>query len=130
MKPLMNLTQYDDFALLLLRLIVALIFMTSGIKHVKNPSLRSESIGMSKGFTLFLGIAEIAGSVGLALGILTQYAAIGLCLIMLGAIWKKMFEWETGFWGERNQGWHYELFIFIANLVIITTGGGMFELVG
>ncbi len=130
MKTFINLTQFDDLALLLLRLMIAAIFIASGINHAKSPATRAESIGMSKGFTFFLGIAEIAGSVGLALGILTQYAAIGLCLVMLGAIWKKMFEWKTGFWGEKNSGWHYDLLIFIANLVIITTGGGMYELVG
>jgi len=130
MKTSIDLTQYSDLALLLLRLLVALIFFTSGFRHVKDPATRSESIGMSKGFTLFLGIAQILGSVGLALGILTQYAAIGLCLVMLGAMQKKIFVWKTGFWGEKNSGWHYDLFILVANLVIITTGGGMYELVG
>jgi putative oxidoreductase len=129
MKTSIDLTQYSDLALLLLRLLVALIFFTSGFRHAKDPAARSKSIGMSKGFTLFLGIAQILGSVGLALGILTQYAAIGLCLVMLGAMQKKIFVWKTGFWGEKNGGWHYDLLILFANLVIITTGGGMYELV-
>ena len=47
---------------------------------------RGKSIGMSPGFTRFLGLAELAGGLGVALGVLTQLAALGLILIMLGAI--------------------------------------------
>jgi putative oxidoreductase len=51
-------------------------------------------------------------------------AALGLILIMLGAIQKKVFVWNTGFWGEKTYGWHYDLTYLVANLVILTTGGG------
>ena len=33
---------------------------------------RSKDIGMSKGFTIFLGAAEVAGSLGVIFGVLTQ----------------------------------------------------------
>ena len=49
--------------------------------------------------------------------------------IMLGAIQKKLFVWHTGFWGDKTYGWHYDLTFVIANLVILTTGGGRFVLV-
>lgn len=79
---------------------------------------------MSKGFTIFLGAAEVAGSLGIVLGVLTQLAALGLILVMLGAIQKKIFVWHTGFWGDKNSGWHYDLMFVIMNLVILLTGGG------
>jgi uncharacterized membrane protein len=44
---------------------------------------------MSKGFTIFLGIAEVAGGLGVAFGVLTQLAAFGLIVLMLGAIQKQ-----------------------------------------
>jgi hypothetical protein len=28
------------------------------------------------------------------------------------------------FWGEQTYGWHYDLLFVVANLVILTTGGG------
>src|SRR6185437_9597777 len=121
-----NLADYIDLSLLLLRLIVAIIFIASGIKDLRNPDKRSQSTGMSRPFTLFLGTAEIAGGIGLVLGILTQFAAIGLILVMLGAIYKKMFVWKTGFWGEKGMGWHYDTMLLVMNLVIITTDGGRF----
>jgi hypothetical protein len=61
-----QLTQFADFSLLALRLMVGLVFITSGWSHVTKSDERSKSIGMSKGFTIFLGVAEMAGALGVA----------------------------------------------------------------
>jgi len=124
-----QLAQFTDVALLLLRVMVGIVFVTSGWNHLKEPGTRSKDIGMSKGFTIFLGAAEIAGGLGVALGVLTQLAASGLILLMLGAIQKKIFVWRTGFWGESGtNGWSYDTMLVLMNLVIITTGGGSLSL--
>ena len=123
-----QLAQFTDLSLLLLRLMVAAVFMTSGLSHVRNPKERAKSIGMSAGFTAFLGVAEIMGGLGVAFGVLIQLAAIGLILVMLGAIQKKIFVWHTGFWGEKNSGWHYDLMLVLMNIVIACTGGGKYVL--
>jgi putative oxidoreductase len=119
-----SLAAYGDWALLALRLMVAGIFFTSGFTHVRKLKERAESIGLPRGLTLFLGIAEMAGSLGVASGVLIQPAALGLILVMVGAIQKKIFVWKTGFWGEKAPGWHYELMLVAMNLVLLTVGGG------
>ncbi len=119
---------FTDAALLLLRLMIAAVFGTSGYSHLKDPVGRSQTIGMSKGFTVFLGAAELAGALGLAFGVLTQLAALGLIFVMLGAIQKKIAVWHTGFWGKGSQGWHYDLIFVVMNLVVIATGGGRWVL--
>ena len=124
-----QLAHFTDVALLLLRVMVGIVFITSGWKHFQDPEARSKDIGMSKGFTIFLGAAELAGGLGLIFGFLTQLAAIGLTLIMLGAIWKKIFVWQTGFWGKSGtNGWSYDTMLVVMNLVIVTTGGGNLSL--
>jgi putative oxidoreductase len=123
------LMRFQDAGILLLRLMVGLIFISSGWKHLKDPAGRSKSIGMSKGFTVFLGAAEIAGSLGVIFGVLPQLAALGLILIMLGVIQNKVFEWHTGFWGKDGHGWDYELMIIVMCIVIIVTDGGRYILV-
>ena len=123
-----QLTRFVDCGLLLLRLMVAVVFVTSGWSHVTKPEERSKSIGMSKGFTVFLGVAELAGGLGVTFGVLTQLAALGLILVMLGAIYKKIFVWHTGFWGEKASGWHYDLIFVVMNLVILFTDGGRWVL--
>lgn len=124
-----QLARYEDVALLLLRLMVGAIFASSSWGHLKDPEGRSKSIGMSKGFTAFLGAAELAGALGVIFGVFTQLAAAGLILLMLGAIQKKVFVWKTGFWGKHGtDGWHYDLMLVAMNLVIIVTNGGKFVL--
>jgi putative oxidoreductase len=108
---------------------VGIVLITSGWKHLRDPEGRSKAIGMSKGFTIFLGAAEFAGSLGVILGVLAQLAAAGLILIMLGAIQKKIFVWRTGFWGKSGtNGWSYDTMLLVMNLVIVTTGGGNLSL--
>jgi putative oxidoreductase len=124
-----QLARFTDLGLLLMRLMVGLVFVTSGYSHLKDPTARAKSIGMSKPFTIFLGTAEVAGALGVAFGVLTQLAAFGLILVMLGAIQKKIFVWHTGFWGEKASGWHYDLILIIMNLVIAFTNGGNYVLI-
>jgi putative oxidoreductase len=124
-----QLTQFTDVAVLLLRVMVGLVFIASGWQHLKVPEARSKDIGMSKGFTVFLGAAEVVGSLGVIVGVLTQLAAAGLILLMLGAIQKKIFVWRTGFWGDSGtNGWSYDTMLIVMNLVIVTTGGGNLSL--
>jgi putative oxidoreductase len=123
-----QLAHFTDTSLLLLRLMVALVFITSGYSDLKNPEARAKSIGVSKSFTIFLGVAEIAGALGLSFGVLTQPAAFGLILLNLGAIEKKVFVWHTGFWGDKSSGWHYDLMFILMNLVIAATDGGRYVL--
>jgi putative oxidoreductase len=105
---------------------VGLVFITSGYNHLKDPTARAKSIAMSKPFTIFHGIAEVAGGLGLAFAVLTQIAAFGPILIMFGAILKKIFAGHTGFWGEKASGWHYDLIFVVMNLVIAFTNGGAY----
>jgi putative oxidoreductase len=123
-----SLDRFADLGFLLLRLMIAVVFGSSGWNHLRDPQGRSKSIGMSKGFTLFLGAAELAGSVGLAFGVLARLAAAGLILLMLGAIQKKIFVWHSGFWGKDGYGWHYDLMMIVMCLVVLFTGGGRYVL--
>jgi len=130
MNPLFpQLLPFSDVALLCLRLLVAAVFFTSGLSHARDPVGRAASIGLSPGVTRVLGFVEMAASLGVAFGVLTQVAALGLIGVSLGAIQKKLFVWHTGFWGDKTYGWHYDLMFLIANLVTLTTGGGRFVLV-
>ena len=130
MNPLFpQLLPFSGVALLCLRLVVAAVFFTSGLSHARDPVGRAASIGLSPGITRMLGLVEMAASLGVALGVLTQVAALGLIGVSLGAIQKKVFVWHTGFWGDKTYGWHYDLLFLVANLVILTTGGGRLVLV-
>jgi putative oxidoreductase len=125
---MLHLAHLTDYGLLFLRVMAGLVYASSGYNDLKNPEARSKSVGLPKSFTLFLAVAEIAGGLGIILGVLQQLAAIGLMLIMLGAIQKKIFVWKTGFWGEDGLGWSYDLTLVSMLLVILFTNGGRFVL--
>lgn len=121
---------FTDYALVFLRLMVGLVFVDSGYNDIRAPEARGQSLGLPKGVTIFLAIAELAGGAAVILGFLTQLAAIGLIVIMLGAIQKKAFVWKTGFWGKNGLGWNYELILISMLLVILCTNGGRFVVLG
>jgi putative oxidoreductase len=124
-----QLAQFSDVALLFLRFMVGIVFITSGYRHLKDLDARSKDIGMSKSFTIVLGTAQLLGGLGVVSGVFAQLAAIGLILVMLGAIQRKILVWHTGFWGKSGtNGWSYETMLIVMNLVILTTGGGSYTL--
>ena len=119
-----------DPSLFLLRLLLAALFGSSGWAHVTRAAERAESVGLSPGATRLVGIVEIAGAVSLTLGLYAQVGAVLLIGVMFGAIQKKLFVWKTGFWGDRSQGWFYDLLYLVCNLVIVATGGGAIAITG
>ena len=119
-----GLLRFQDFALLLLRLMVAAVFGASGYLHLKDPVGRAKSIELSPKATVALGLAEVLASVSLVLGVFPQIGALVLIFLGLGAIEKKVFKWKTGFWGEKGYGWHYDLMLLAMNLVVLCTAGG------
>lgn len=119
---------FAGLSLLFLRVMLALVFGTSGFSHLSKPKERAKSIEMSVPFTIFLGAAELAGSIALLTGFMAQWAALGLTLIMLGSTSMKAFKWHTGFWGEKSMGWHYDLLMIAMNLIILTIGPGRYSL--
>jgi putative oxidoreductase len=119
---------FADYALVLLRLMVGLVFIDSGYNDLKNLDARSKGLGLPRNLTLFLAAAELLGGIAVIIGFLPQLAAIGLIVIMLGAIQKKIFVWKTGFWGKIGLGWNYECILISMLLVILCTNGGRFVL--
>ena len=59
-----NSWHYADWGFLLLRMISAAVFFSSGSGHLKAPQKRAESLGLSVSFTIFLGCAEVLGALG------------------------------------------------------------------
>ena len=117
-----------DLGLLFLRVMAGLIYADSGYNDFKDPDARSKGLGISKNLTLLIAAAEVAGGAALIVGFLQQLAAIGLILIMSGAIQKKIAVWKTGFWGKDGLGWSYDLTLVSMLLVILFTNGGRYVL--
>lgn len=117
----------SDLALLILRLLIAAIFASSGWSHARNPRERAESVGLPVPATFVLGVVEVVGAALLVLGLWVQVAAAALMAVMAGALYKKIFVWKKGFWGE-GDGWYYDLLYAACNFVFLTVGPGSIAL--
>ena len=119
-----------DFAWLLLRAMLAVIFFSSGSSHVAQPKERGKQIDLSAPFTLLLGSVEILAALSVAFGILPRAGALLLMLVMAGAMYMKIVRWNTGFYEEKGYGWHYDLLLFAGAFTVFASGGGNWTLLG
>jgi uncharacterized membrane protein YphA (DoxX/SURF4 family) len=83
-------TGWEPRSLRFVRYGLVLLFLASGIgKLVGLDAMKEtfEHFGYSAEFRLVIGVLETAGAVGLTIRPLVFWAALGLCGIMVGAIW-------------------------------------------
>src|SRR5688572_11282887 len=117
-------TKVQDTALLVLRLVVAAIFLYAG--SAKWPFWSAPPEGMSVvllNLTRFLSIVEPLGSLALVLGVLTRWAAAGLGIIMVGAIFFARFTLHANlFTSPQGTGLDYNLLILAGCIALIAFG--------
>lgn len=115
---------FVPLALLFMRVILAMMFIDSGRRHIQDPVGRAKNFGLSVWFTYLLGLIELIGGVMILVGLFTQLTAMVLSGVMLGAIYFKMFVWNTGMYGEHNDGWYYDALLLAGTGVLFAIGGG------
>ena len=120
--------QVTSFAELALRIAVGTVFLVHGLQKKMfwkaQPSAQLP-LGMIK-VLRFLSIVEPLGGVAMLAGFLTRPAAIGLSIIMLGAINLKARQMKKGFTGDG--GWELDFMILAANVALLLVGGGAWSL--
>ncbi len=112
---------YESVGLLALRLAIGSIFLYHGTKKLGNWS-------NIPGLFKFIGLCETAGGLATIAGFLTQFASIGFSLIMLGAIYHKIYKWHIPFYSEQSTGWELDILILAAALVLIFSGAGHYSI--
>ena len=70
-----SLLTFEDLALFVVRLVVAIVFGASGYFDLKDPAGRAKSVELGRPATVTLGVAEVLGSLGVLTGVLIQPAA-------------------------------------------------------
>jgi putative oxidoreductase len=130
MQALARLHQLSDVALLLLRIGIGTVFLVHGTAKRRLWKMQP-SAQMPLGFlrTLrLLSIAEPAGGLAVLVGFLTQPAALGLALVMLGALRFLTTKAHRKFTTETGAGWEFELMLLLGALVLLAMGAGRFAL--
>ncbi len=122
-------THYQHTSLLILRIVTAAIFYVAG--YFKIPFWSTSPEGMSA-FLLFttklLSIAEPLGATALLIGFLTRWAALGLIIIMIGAIIVSQFVFGIGFVTPTSAGWNFPLVVLAGCLILAAFGAGKWSI--
>ncbi len=112
-------TRLSDFATLVLRVAIGSTFIYHGtMKWGMWSTPLDPSAGVMPMIMRLLSICEPIGGLALILGFLTPWAALGLAIVMVGAIWTKV----SG--GAEFGKWEFDLALLGGNLVIMTRGAG------
>jgi len=121
-----------DWALLIARVVVGVIFMAHGAQKMfgafGGPGL-SAVVGMMGPLGYLVSIGEFFGGLGLVVGFLSRFSAASIIVIMLGAI--GMVHGQFGFfmnWSGKQpgEGFEYHLLAIGTLLPIVIAGPGRF----
>lgn len=115
--------RHRNLALLLVRISLGATFIIHG--YMKVQMWQADPAAMTTTFKI-LAIAEPLGGIAVLLGILTRYAALGLAIIMLGAIYMKIMTWGMGF--AAQGGWEFDLALLSLTSVLLCYGPGKYSL--
>jgi putative oxidoreductase len=125
---LSELHRLNDWALLVLRLGVGMVFLVHGLQKRAlwkvQPSAQLSTGTLS--LLRVLSIAEPLGALSVLSGLLTQLAAAGFVIVMLGAIRLKAVRERRGFTGEG--GWEFEFLLLCGAAALLILGAGRWSL--
>lgn len=122
-----------DVCLLIARLVAGIVMFPHGTQHLFGWF---GGTGLSS-FVQYLGpvaylvsIAEVFGSLGLVLGVLSRFSAAALVVVMLGAIFigHARHGFFMNWYGtKQGEGFEYHLLMIALLLVVAIAGAGRFS---
>lgn len=117
-------SQVLSWGLFILRIGLGYIFIYHGVQkfsfYKTEPSEQMPKSMIS--LMRFLAIVEPLGGIGVIIGFLTQYAALGLAIIMAGAINMKANQMKKKFSGDG--GWEFDFVLLFMSVALFLAGPG------
>jgi len=127
----------NDFGLLILRLALGIVMLPHGLQKtlglfggygfVGTYGFFTDKMGVPGIMAVLVILAESLGALGLIVGFLTRIGALGIGLVMTGAV--VMVHWQNGFFmnwagSQAGEGFEYHLLAIAMALVLLIKGGG------
>jgi putative oxidoreductase len=111
--------QYAGWGTTSLEWVLGIVFVVHGWAKVRNPIGVGKILGGGKNTGLIFGLVEVVAGVMIATGMGTFVSSIAIILIMLGAMYFKIFKWKIPFTTDTNTGWEYDLVLLAAALTLL-----------
>ena len=119
----MLIPEMKDLALLIVRVVFGVIFISHGWPKFTSPKIIGKGLRLPAGVTFLVGCGELLGGLGVIAGLLTQIAAMGPFVVMLGALYHHIFKWKQAF-----DIWEYPLMLLAVAFAIIALGAGAYSI--
>ena len=125
-------TPVQEIALILLRLVVAGIFLYAGTAKWALWSAPMPGMPpLMHNLMLLLSVVEPLGAVALLLGFLARWAAAGLATIMVGAVVVSRVTMHSPlFTGPQGTGLDYNLLLLVGCVALVAFGAGRWSVDG
>ena len=118
----------ESWGLLVLRVFLGAIFIYHGLPKLSMPASMAKGMGKSTGFVAVLGFFEFVAGLALILGFYVEIAAIVTSIVMLGALYHKMFKWKTPFFAMDKTGWEFDFALLGMAVAVLFLGSGSISL--
>ena len=115
------------WGLLALRIALAAIFLVHGKQKLAMWKMAPSEQMPASMLTIMkiLSIVETLAGISMLLGFFTRLGALAIIIVMLGALYFKMFKWKTPFNSNTTTGWEFDLIILASGIMLFFTGGGV-----
>lgn len=125
-----NLHILGNWGLLALRIGLAAVFLVHGKSKFVMWKIQPSSKMPKKMLSAmkFLSVVEPLGALAVLFGFLTQFGALGLGIIMIGALVLKIWQWKTPFTVQDKLGWEFDLVLLAICVALFFFGGGSFAI--
>lgn len=130
-----------DITLTLARLVLSLVFLGHGSQKMfgwfggpgffRTLEIFDQTMGIPAPLTVLAMVAEVAGGLGLLVGLLTRVAAAGVLVVMIVApLANGLYVRFFMNWQGRNpgEGFEYHLLAIALIVVVLVHGAGAFSL--
>lgn len=117
--------RYYEWSMVILRVVVGVIFLAHGIQKfqaIEGMIQFFGSIGLPSFMVYAVATLEAVGGAFLILGLFTRMSALGLGLVMLGAIFKAKL--GMGF----INGYEFDLMLLASSVSLVLSGSHSFAL--
>ena len=130
----------NDTAGLIMRLTLGGVMLPHGLQKVfgmfggaglqATMNALTVKMGLPAPVAVLVILAESAGALGLIVGFCTRLCALGIALVMGGAVY--LVHWRHGFFmnwfgGQSGEGYEYHLLAIGLALALVCHGGGKYS---
>lgn len=117
-----------SIGLFILRASLGVIFIYHGTPKLRMPRGMAKGMRWSSGSVFLLGLVEFLSGLALILGFYAEIGALLVGLVMIGALYHKLFKWKIPFSAMNNTGWEFDLILLGAAVAVLFLGAGRISL--